>query len=55
MFLPYFTEAGSFRVAVFDLNREGSLEDIRRRFAGHFVHLQRLSSGGQWVAPRPRP
>jgi len=55
VFLPYFTEAGSFRVAVFDLNREGSLEDIRRRFAGHFVHLQRLSSGGQWVAPRPRP
>jgi len=52
VFLPYFTAGGEFQVAVFDLNRESSLEDIRRRFAGHFVHLQRLSARGQWVAPK---
>jgi hypothetical protein len=51
VFFPYFTAGGEFRVAVFDLTRETTLEDIGRRFAGHFVHLQRLSSGGQWTAP----
>jgi hypothetical protein len=55
VFLPYFTAEGKFRVAVFDLNREGSLEDIRRRFPGHFVHLERLEARGQWVAPRLQP
>jgi hypothetical protein len=55
VFLPYFTAGGEFRVGVFDLNRESSLEDIRSRFAGHFVHLQRLAARGQWVAPRPQP
>jgi hypothetical protein len=54
VFLPYFTADGEFRVAVFDLARESSLADIRRRFAGHFVHLERLSAGGEWVAPRER-
>jgi hypothetical protein len=55
VFLPYFTAGGEFQVAVFDLNRESSLPDIRRRFAGHFVHLERLCSRGQWVAPRQQP
>jgi hypothetical protein len=55
VFLPFFTTGGEFRVAVFDLTRESRLEDIRRRFAGHFVHLQRLSARGRWVAPRQRP
>ncbi len=55
VFLPYFTTGGKFRVAVFDLNREGSLEDIRRRFPGHFVHLQRLDARGRWVAPVLQP
>ncbi len=55
VFLPYFTAGGQFRVAVFDLNREGSLQDLQRRFPGHFVHLQRLSARGQWVAPGLRP
>jgi hypothetical protein len=52
VFFPYFTANGEFRVAVFDLTRETTLEDIGRRFAGHFVHLQRLTSGGRWAAPR---
>jgi hypothetical protein len=51
VFLPYFTAGGKFLVAVFELNRESSLEDLRRRFPGHFVHLQRLSARGQWTAP----
>jgi hypothetical protein len=52
VFFPYFTAGGEFRAAVFDLTRESSLEDLTRRFAGHFVHLQRLSSGGRWASPR---
>jgi hypothetical protein len=55
VFLPYFTTVGDFQVAVFDLTRESSLGDLRRRFAGHFVHLERLSARGEWVAPRSRP
>ena len=55
VFLPYFSTVGDFRVAVFDLTRESSLGDLRRRFAGHFVHLERLSARGEWVAPRSRP
>ena len=54
VFLPYFTPAGDFRVAVFDLGRESSLLESRQRFAGHFVHLERLSARGEWVAPRAR-
>jgi hypothetical protein len=48
---PYFTADGEFRTAVFDLAREGSLADIRQRFAGHFIHLERLSARGSWAAP----
>jgi hypothetical protein len=55
VFLPYFTPAGDFRVAVFEAVRESSLQEMRRRFAGHYVHLERLSAGGEWVAPRSRP
>jgi hypothetical protein len=55
VFLPFFSTGGVFRVAVFDLTRESSLADLRRRFAGHFVHLQRLPARGQWVEPRQRP
>ncbi len=55
VFLPYFTASGEFRVAVFDLARESSLPDIRRRFAGHFIHLQRLSARGSWAAPKLQP
>jgi hypothetical protein len=55
VFLPYFAPGGQFRVAVFEANRESSLPDIRRRFAGHFVHLQGLSARGPWVAPVMQP
>jgi hypothetical protein len=54
-FFPFFTAGGEFRVAVFDLTQESSLADIRGRFPGHFVHLERLSARGEWVAPRARP
>jgi hypothetical protein len=54
VFFPYFTTGGEFRVAVFDLTRESSLAGLARRFAGHFVHLQRLSSGGQWTPQKTR-
>jgi hypothetical protein len=55
VFLPYFTPAGNFRVAVFDTGRETRLEDIQRRFAGHFIHLVRLDGSGEFRAPAARP
>jgi hypothetical protein len=55
VFLPYITTAGAFRVAVFDTGRETGLEDIQRRFAGHFVHLVRLDGSGEFRAPGARP
>jgi hypothetical protein len=53
-FLPYFTADGDFRVAAFDTGRESGLEDIQRRFSGHFVHLVRLDASGEFSAPAAR-
>jgi hypothetical protein len=52
--LPYFTEAGAFRVAVFDRGRESSLEELRRSCAGDFVHLVRLAVGERFEPQRPQ-
>lgn len=51
-FFPYFTAGGDFRTAVFDSGRETTLEEVRRRFVGHHVHLVRLEAGGPWEAPK---
>jgi hypothetical protein len=51
--VPYFSEEGGFRVDVFDRARESSLQEIRRSFAGDFVHLVRLSPGDRFEPPRP--
>lgn len=50
---PYFDAQGSFRVAVFDRNRQSSLEELRSRFADSFFHLVRLPGLGDFVAPVP--
>jgi hypothetical protein len=54
VFLPYFTADGVFRVTAFDTGRESSEEEIRRRFAGHFIHLVRLDGSGEFRAPVAR-
>ena len=51
--LPYFSETGRFEVAVFDRGRETSLEEVRRRFAGDFIHLVRLPVTGSFQPPAP--
>jgi len=53
VFLPYFTESGAFRVAVFDRGRESSLGEVRTRFTGNFVHLVRLPLGNSFEPPLP--
>jgi len=53
VFFPYFTGSGDFRTAVFDLGRETTVADVRKRFAGHHVHLVRLGARGEWGTPRP--
>jgi hypothetical protein len=55
VFLPYFTRAGLFRAAVLETGRETRLEDIQRRFAGHFVHLVRLDGSGEFRVPVAQP
>lgn len=51
---PYFTPSGSFRVAVFDRNRETTIDGTIKRFAGAYIHLVRLPVGESFLPPRPR-
>jgi hypothetical protein len=37
--LPYFTDSGDFKVAVFERNRETSLESLYNRYPEHYIHL----------------
>jgi len=51
---PYFTVDGSFEVAIFERNRESSLEEIGERFRGTFIHLVRLPLGDVFLPPLPQ-
>jgi hypothetical protein len=51
---PYFTPAGSFRVAVFDRTREIAIEAIPARFSGAYIHLVRLPVSESFVPPLPK-
>ncbi len=48
---PFFRADGTFRVAVFDRNRQSSLEEIGQRFTGDFIHLVRLPLGESFSPP----
>ena len=50
---PYFTPSGSLRIAVFDRNREVTLEGTAERYSGSFIHLVRLPIGEYFVPPLP--
>jgi hypothetical protein len=48
---PYVEEQGVFRQVVMERNLETSLESMRQRYAGSFVHLVRLDSAGEFAPP----
>ncbi|MCX7039958.1 MAG: hypothetical protein NT005_12605 [Spirochaetes bacterium] len=48
---PYVEEPGVFRQVVMERNLETSLESMRQRYAGSFVHLVRLDSAGEFAPP----
>jgi hypothetical protein len=50
---PYFTPAGTLRVAVFDRNREVTLEGTADRYPGTYIHLVRLPIGDSFIPPQP--
>jgi hypothetical protein len=50
---PYFTPSGSLRVAVFDRNREVTLEGTVERYSGAHIHLVRMPITDSFVPPLP--
>jgi hypothetical protein len=50
---PYFTPSGALRVAVFDRNREVSLEGTVERYSGAHIHLVRMPIGDSFLPPMP--
>jgi hypothetical protein len=50
---PYFTPSGILRIAVFDRNREVTLEGTANRYAGAHIHLVRMPIGDSFVPPVP--
>jgi hypothetical protein len=50
---PYFTPSGILRVAVFDRNREVTLEGTADRYSGAYIHLVRLPIGEAFLPQLP--
>jgi hypothetical protein len=50
---PYFTSSGTLRIAVFDRNREVTLEGTADRYSGAYIHLVRLPLGDSFVPQLP--
>jgi hypothetical protein len=48
---PYVDGRGIFREVVMERNVETSLESVRTRYPGSFVHLVRLDSAGEFAPP----
>jgi hypothetical protein len=46
--VPYFTESGSFQVAVFESAAETSFTAFRNRYPGHYVNLVRIPVEGRF-------
>jgi hypothetical protein len=51
--IPYFTPSGALRVAVFDRNREATLDGTMGRYADAYIHLVRLPLGERFLPQRP--
>ena len=49
--LPYVDERGLFHPVVMERNVESSVESMRQRYAGSFVHLVRLDCAGEFALP----
>ena len=50
---PYFTPSGDLQVAVFDRNREVTLEGTADRYAGSYIHLVRMPIGDSFTPQLP--
>jgi hypothetical protein len=48
---PHVDERGVFRQVVMERNVETSLESVRQRYTGSYVHLVRLDSDGEFAPP----
>ncbi|MBI9104661.1 MAG: hypothetical protein JEY99_19760 [Spirochaetales bacterium] len=48
---PYFSALGEFKVAVFERNKETSLDSLNARYANDFVHLVRIQTKGEFQLP----
>lgn len=52
---PYFTEGGSFEVAVLERNVETSVESLEERYSGDYLHLVRVEASAEFQPPLFRP
>ncbi len=48
---PYFTDAGSFEVAVLERNVETSVASLERRYSGDYLHLVRVAAREDFEPP----
>lgn len=48
---PYFSEAGSFEIAVLERNVETSLESLEKRYGGDYLHLVRVAADQNFDPP----
>jgi hypothetical protein len=49
----YFTATGTLRIAVFDRNRETTVESTVKRYTGAYIHLVRLPVGDAFAPQLP--
>jgi hypothetical protein len=45
VFIPYFDEAGTFHIALFESAGENSFNKFRTRYPGHYISLVRIEAG----------
>ncbi len=48
---PYFTADGSFEIAVMERNVESSMESLKRRYEGDYIHLVRVQAYESFEPP----
>lgn len=49
--MPYFDLSGDFRLVVLERNRETSVESLKGRYSGDFVHLVRVPIHAEFLPP----
>ncbi len=52
LFFPWFDENGDFHLDVLETGDSSSLENLKYRYPGSFVHLSKVKAAGEFISPR---